>query len=156
MPQNYIDKIAELEETIMQLKEALAPEKENWNFLILPPAEKTILSILFRHSPNQISGDRLLSSLVLLGYERMTKRSVAVLQTEPAAILFVNEAYKHCKTIAFGKETEAFVALTNIHQHKEKDPAVIYEQQTNFATAFITSIAKHRVWELEEVRNNPA
>ena len=84
------------------------------------------------------------------------KRSVAVLKAEPAAILFVNEAYKHCKTVAFGKETEDFVALTNIAQHKEKDPAVVYEQQANFATAFITSVAKHRVWELEEARNNPA
>jgi len=89
-------------------------------------------------------------------YVASGKKSVAVLQAEPAAILFINEAYKHCKTVAFGKETEDFVALTNIGQHKEKDPAVVYEQATSFATVFIASVAKHRVWELEEARNNPA
>jgi catalase len=84
------------------------------------------------------------------------KGSIAVLKTEPAAILFVNEAYKHCKTVGFGKDTETFVALTNIAKNKEKVPAVLYETSTNFATAFIASVAKHRVWELEEARNNPA
>jgi catalase len=89
-------------------------------------------------------------------YVASGKKSIDILKTEPAAILFVNEAYKHCKTIGFGKQTESFSELTNVKNTKEKDPAVLYESGASFVNNFITSIAKHRVWNLEEARNNPA
>jgi catalase len=84
------------------------------------------------------------------------KKSIDILKTEPAAILFVNEAYKHCKTIGFGKQTESFSELTNVGNTTGKDSAVLHESGAGFAKDFITSVAKHRVWELEEARNNPA
>ncbi|HMK03406.1 MAG TPA: hypothetical protein VK489_04415, partial [Ferruginibacter sp.] len=88
-------------------------------------------------------------------YVASGKRSADVLKTEPAAILFVNEAYKHCKAVAFGKETEGFSALTNIKKDL-KDPALIMEGKTKFPAAFVTAIANHRVWDLEDARNNPS
>ena len=68
----------------------------------------------------------------------------------------VNEAYKHCKTIGFGKQTEKFSNLTNVKNTVGNDPAVLFETSTSFANVFIASVAKHRVWELEKARNNPA
>lgn len=84
------------------------------------------------------------------------KKSIDILKAEPAAILFVNEAYKHCKTIGFGKQTEAFSHLTNVKKTMGKDPAVLYESGAGFVKDFITAVANHRVWDLEEARNNPA
>lgn len=84
------------------------------------------------------------------------KKSIDALKTNPAAIFFVNEAYKHCKTIGFGKQTESFINLTNIKNTKEKDDAILFESSSSFAEDFIASVAKHRVWHLEEARNNPA
>jgi catalase len=84
------------------------------------------------------------------------KKSLDILKAEPSAIFFVNEAYKHCKAIGFGKQTETFSALTNVNNTKGKDPAVLFESGAGFAKDFITAVANHRVWELEEARNNPA
>ncbi len=89
-------------------------------------------------------------------YVASGKKSIDILKADPAAILFVNEAYKHCKTIGFGKQTESFIELTNVKKTMEKDPAVLQESGVNFAKEFIASVAKHRVWNLEEARNNPA
>ncbi len=84
------------------------------------------------------------------------KKSIDILLGDPASVFFVNEAYKHCKTIGFGKQTEKFSERTNVLNTSDKDPAVLFETSTSFANAFIASVAKHRVWELEKARNNPA
>jgi catalase len=89
-------------------------------------------------------------------YVASGKKSIDILKTDPAAILFVNEAYKHCKTIGFGMHSESFIDLTNVKKTMEKDPAVLQESGAGFIKDFISAIAKHRVWELEEARNNPA
>ncbi len=84
------------------------------------------------------------------------KKSIDTLSKEPAAILFVNEAYKHCKTVGFAKQTDSFSDLTNVKNTMDNDPAVLFEAGAGFAKDFIASVANHRVWELEEARNNPA
>jgi catalase len=87
------------------------------------------------------------------------KKSTDVLMdpiNQPAAILFINEAYKHCKAIAFGKNTEKIYKASNISVKTHKDPAVIIEEESDFESKFIRAIASHRVWDLEDVRNNPA
>ena len=84
------------------------------------------------------------------------KKSIERLKNEPAAILFVNEAYKHCKTIGFGKQTESFSELTQVKNTQGKDPAIHFETGIGFPKAFIQSLAKHRIWDLEEARNNPS
>lgn len=81
--------------------------------------------------------------------------SAGVLATIPEAIGFVNEAYKHCKAIAFGSGNEDFAALTNVKQDID-DPALLIETNGKFAALFTKAIAGHRVWELEKARNNPA
>ncbi|MDE1192874.1 MAG: catalase [Arachidicoccus sp.] len=84
------------------------------------------------------------------------KKSVENLLTMPESIEFVNEAYKHCKAIAFGKDTQSLFDKTNIAAKKHDDPAVIQETDKDYADKFIKAITNHRVWELEDARNNPA
>jgi len=74
----------------------------------------------------------------------------------PGTILFVNEAYKHCKAIYFGDETEKIFKSSNVGKMIHDDSAIITSEHKNSVEAFITAIAKHRVWEFEQERNNPA
>lgn len=75
---------------------------------------------------------------------------------KPGTLLFVNEAYKHCKAIYFGKETDAIYKASHVNDKKHDDPAIITSETKDPATAFIKAVANHRVWELEKERNNPA
>ncbi|HEY3387696.1 MAG TPA: DJ-1/PfpI family protein, partial [Saprospiraceae bacterium] len=84
------------------------------------------------------------------------KKSIEKLKNEPASIQFVNEAYKHCKTIGFGKQTESFLELTHVKNTLGKDPAIHVETGTGFPKAFIQAVGMHRIWELEAERQNPA
>lgn len=75
---------------------------------------------------------------------------------KPGTILFVNEAYKHCKAIYFGKETESIYKASHVNAKKHDDPAIIISGNDNSDELFIKAVANHRVWELEMERNNPA
>jgi catalase len=67
---------------------------------------------------------------------------------------FVNEAYKHCKAIYFGTETEDIYKASNVNNKKHEDPAIITSENKNGDEEFIKAVAKHRVWELEKERNS--
>ncbi|WP_100074690.1 catalase [Chryseobacterium camelliae] len=75
---------------------------------------------------------------------------------KPGTLLFINEAYKHCKAIYFGKGTDDIYNASNVKQKKHEDPAVIISDQNDSDASFIKAVAQHRVWELEKARNNPA
>ena len=75
---------------------------------------------------------------------------------KPGTLLFINEAYKHCKAICFGSGTDAILSASNVGAKTHDDPAVITSDQENANDLFIKAIANHRVWELETERNNPA
>lgn len=75
---------------------------------------------------------------------------------KPGTLLFINEAYKHCKAICFGSGTDAILTASNVGAKTHDDPAVITSDQENADDLFIKAIANHRVWELETQRNNPA
>ena len=78
------------------------------------------------------------------------------LENKPGTIHFVNEAYKHCKAIYFGKETDAIYNASNVGTKTHEDPAIVTSAIKNADESFIKAIANHRVWELEVERNNPA
>lgn len=87
------------------------------------------------------------------------KGSVDILmnvENKPGTIHFVNEAYKHCKSIYFGKETEAIYKASHVATKTHNDPAIVNSEIKNADELFIKAIANHRVWELEVERNNPA
>ncbi len=77
-------------------------------------------------------------------------------ENRPGTLLFVNEAYKHCKAIYFGNDTDAIFNASNVSDKKHADPGIINSENKNSDNAFIKAIANHRVWELEMERNNPA
>uniref|UniRef100_A0AAU6WJU8 Catalase n=1 Tax=Chryseobacterium endophyticum TaxID=1854762 RepID=A0AAU6WJU8_9FLAO len=77
-------------------------------------------------------------------------------ENRPGTLLFVNEAYKHCKAIYFGSGTDDILKQSNVGNKKHDDPAIINADQQNADDAFIKAVANHRVWELETERNNPA
>ncbi|MDY0933332.1 hypothetical protein SOM20_20045, partial [Chryseobacterium sp. CFBP8996] len=66
---------------------------------------------------------------------------------------FLNEAYRHCKAIYFGENTEIIYDRTDMYQKKHKDPAVILAENEKGDDHFIKAIASHRVWDLELERN---
>ena len=78
------------------------------------------------------------------------------IENKPGTIHFVNEAYKHCKAIYFGKETDAIYNASNVGTKTHEDPAIVTSEIKNADESFMKAIANHRVWELEVERNNPA
>jgi catalase len=69
---------------------------------------------------------------------------------------FINEAYSHCKAIYFGEGTEPIYNASNIAKKKHDDPAIINNESKNPDADFIKAVANHRVWDLENERNNLA
>lgn len=73
-------------------------------------------------------------------------KSVELLQKDPAAIRFLDEAYKHCKYIAINGQGEKLWGKT--YASRNDDPkGVLFDQDV---TAFIKAVAKHRIWERED------
>ena len=73
-------------------------------------------------------------------------KSIELLQKDPAAIRFLDEAYKHCKYIAINGEGEKLWAKT--YASRNDDPkGVLFDQDV---TAFIKAVTKHRIWERED------
>jgi catalase len=89
-------------------------------------------------------------------------KSAALLQEEPDAVHFVNEAYKHCKAIAANgagakliEISAVGVKLQNEGQKGEKitEAGVLTDCIPN---DFIKAIAQHRFWEREKPGKVPA
>lgn len=66
---------------------------------------------------------------------------------------FINEAFRHCKAIYFGSDTEVIKNLTDVASIKHDDPGVISAGDTDADNFFIEAIANHRVWQFEKERN---
>ncbi|KQR94874.1 hydroperoxidase [Chryseobacterium sp. Leaf180] len=63
---------------------------------------------------------------------------------------FVEEAYRHCKAVYFGADTNAIFSKTDIAGKTFEDPAMIANVDSTVGNGkFITAIANHRVWDLE-------
>jgi catalase len=91
--------------------------------------------------------------------------SIAALQKEPNALLFINEAYRHCKAIAaVGAGVELLSSTFAGEKVNAKDGSDVtshgiimsenYTPQTG--AAFINAIAQHRFWEREAMSKVPA
>ncbi|MBV7533745.1 catalase HPII [Chitinophaga sp. sic0106] len=78
--------------------------------------------------------------------------SVTKLTTIPAAVHFVNEAYKHCKAVCMHKDAIAFLRKTAL---PSDTPAAGLITGSD-ADAFMHAIAQHRFWEREAVDDIPA
>ncbi len=92
-------------------------------------------------------------------------KSVSALRNTPEAVLFINEAYRHCKAIAAVGEavdllhdTSAGDKIKNDDNNKLMSLGIIttktYSSQTS--SDFIRAISQHRSWEREEMSKLPA
>jgi catalase len=91
--------------------------------------------------------------------------SVATLEAEPDAVHFLNEAFKHCKAIAFDTDALQVIKATYFGRklpEDNSDETVLIEgiitgdNANKLAKQFIAAIAQHRFWEREKARKVPA
>ncbi len=81
------------------------------------------------------------------------QQSANALQAEPDAILFINEAYKHCKAIAADGAGAKLLNATNAGMNKlgknegAKTNGVLVDGSPK---SFVAAIAQHRFWEREK------
>jgi catalase len=84
------------------------------------------------------------------------KKSMATIATEPDAIHFLNEAFKHCKAIAVDADAQAVLDSTYFAAVAKEEGIIIEGDSKLLADKFIKAIAKHRFWDREKVRKVPA
>ncbi len=91
--------------------------------------------------------------------------SVATLESDPDAVHFLNEAFKHCKAIAFDADALQVIKATYFGRklpEDNSDEAVLMEgvvmgdDASVLSTKFIKAISKHRFWDREKARKVPA
>jgi catalase len=82
--------------------------------------------------------------------------SVATLEGEPDAIHFLNEAWRHCKSIAAHNDATQLLESTYFYRKIEQDNGVLIGGTGDISEGFITAIAQHRFWEREKPMKVPA
>jgi len=91
--------------------------------------------------------------------------SVADIESNPDAIHFLNEAFKHCKAIAFDKDAKQVLEATNfankIRPTDDKNVidslgVIIGDNVSELGQQFIAAISQHRFWDREKERKVPA
>ncbi|QES88316.1 catalase [Rhizosphaericola mali] len=80
-------------------------------------------------------------------------KSVKILLDHPDYYEFVNEAYRHCKVLAFAKESESLLEKSLI---KEDKGVVSESKNKSWEHTFIDLIKLHRVWDREILRKIPS
>ncbi|WP_160137755.1 catalase [Chryseobacterium sp. c4a] len=91
-------------------------------------------------------------ALVLCSGENSV-RELMIPENRHLVLHFINEAYKHCKAIYFGADTEPLYENSNVASKKHEDPGIIIWETYEATSQFIKAIAQHRVWDLEMERN---
>ncbi|QNL49575.1 catalase [Olivibacter sp. SDN3] len=92
--------------------------------------------------------------------------SIAALKNEPDAIHFINEAYRHCKTIGAAEEATVLLADTYLGKSAGNNKQLSSDETIGvlihmddlkaFTSSYARAIAKHRFWERETQRKVPA
>lgn len=80
--------------------------------------------------------------------------SIDVLKENADYFEFINEAYRHCKALAFDKDADKL--LKDKKSFVEKDKGVIVAVKDNWTDDFVNVMKQHRVWEREETRKVPS
>ncbi len=91
--------------------------------------------------------------------------SVATLAAEPDAVHFLNEAFKHCKTIAADEDALQVIEETYFYKKLPQEftdetaltkGIIVSDDSNKLAAHFIKAIAMHRFWEREKLEKIPA
>ena len=91
------------------------------------------------------------------------EKSVSALIAEGDPVHFINEAYKHCKAIAFDGEGKKLLEKSYVEYNPEDKNVInalategVLLQTGKAAKDFIAAIAQHRFWEREMKGKVPA
>lgn len=91
--------------------------------------------------------------------------SAATIEADADAIHFLNEAYRHCKTIAADEGALQVLQATYFSKKLPEDPSeetalidgvIVNKDLGKLAKAFTKAIAQHRFWDREKPRRVPA
>ncbi|MES2649272.1 MAG: catalase [Bacteroidota bacterium] len=91
--------------------------------------------------------------------------SVATLEADADAVHFLNEAFKHCKAVAFDTEALQVIRATYFGRKLPADfseenilmeGVIMGDDAVKLSREFIKAIAQHRFWEREKARKVPA
>ncbi len=131
----------ESEEAVVEIiAPTLAPVKGDDDSVIIPKHSLTsIASVCF--------------DALFIGDGKASEKELLAPENKHLTLHFVNEAYKHCKAIYFGSETENIYNKSNLADKTHDDPAIVTAEDAHQDKKFIDAIAKHRVWDLETERN---
>ncbi|WP_267403198.1 MULTISPECIES: catalase [unclassified Chryseobacterium] len=131
----------ESEEAVVEIiAPTLAPVKGDDDSVIIPKHSLTsIASVCF--------------DALFIGDGKASEKELLAPENKHLTLHFVNEAYKHCKAIYFGSETENIYNKSNVADKTHDDPAIVTAEDAHQDKKFIDAIAKHRVWDLETERN---
>lgn len=80
--------------------------------------------------------------------------SIEILRQEPDYYQFLNEAFRHCKALAFDKDAEVLLDNTYIKEFSD-DMGVVLSSKNDLVKDFIRAMKAHRIWEREKVRKVP-
>ncbi|MGL6128453.1 catalase-related domain-containing protein, partial [Chryseobacterium artocarpi] len=119
---------------------SLAPVRTNDGSTLLPKHSLTsTASVCF-------------DALYIAGGEDAVKE-LLIPENRHLVLHFINEAYKHCKAIYFGTDTQVLYHNSNVSAKQHDDPGIITWEDGDQTDKFINAIAKHRVWDHEMERN---
>lgn len=82
-------------------------------------------------------------------------QSVQDLTMEADAIHFINEAFKHHKTVGFSKEAEDVMQMTSIPDYDSAPGVLSHDEGKKIGGNFVNALKKHRHWD-REINHIPA
>lgn len=126
--------------TVEMIAPTLAPVKADDGSVLVPKHSLTsIASVCF--------------DALYIGDGKASEKELLAPENKHLTLYFVNEAYKHCKAIYFGSETENIYNKSNVADKTHDDPAIVKWEDAQGHKKFMDAIANHRVWDLEAERN---
>jgi catalase len=146
------------EASLMKMKKAL--EAEGAVTHVIAPK----LGFITAENDKEIPVDQSLLTAASVLYDAVYvaggTNNAATLEAEPAAIHFLNEAFKHCKAIAAHSSSLQVLQATyfskKIQDKKREEGVLIDEDMKRLSANFIKAIAQHRFWSREKPRRVPA
>lgn len=137
---HLIEKLEGLGAVVQYIADSVAPVKSSDGQTYIPDHSLSTTSSVCFDALYICGGAKSAEGFVKPGNKNMT-------------VDFINEAFRHCKAIYFGYDTEVIKNLTDVASIKHDDPGVISAKDADSDDLFVEAIANHRVWQFEKERN---
>ncbi|MFP3591483.1 catalase [Chryseobacterium sp. SIMBA_038] len=137
---HLIEKLEGQGAVVQYIADSVAPVKSSDGQAYIPDHSLSTTSSVFFDALYICGGAKSAEGFVKPGNKNMT-------------VDFINEAFRHCKAIYFGYDTEVIKDLTDVASINHDDPGVIFAKDADSDDLFVEAIANHRVWQFEKERN---